>query len=49
MGPDPHRDDRPLTREDLERAILRESPVYTAADASGDTRRQVSRPQTEGS
>lgn len=35
MGPEPHRDDRPLTREDLERAILRESPVYTAAEVSG--------------
>jgi adenylate cyclase len=35
MGPDPHRDDRPLTREDLERAILRESPIYTAAEVSG--------------
>ncbi|RYP83398.1 adenylate/guanylate cyclase domain-containing protein [Nocardioides guangzhouensis] len=35
MGPDPRGDDRPLTREDLERAILRESPIYTAAEVSG--------------
>jgi adenylate cyclase len=35
MGPDPHGEDRPLTREDLERAILRESPIFTAAEVSG--------------
>jgi adenylate cyclase len=33
MAPEP---DQPLTRADLERAILREVPVYTAAEAAGE-------------
>jgi len=36
-GPDDTQGERPrLTREDLERAILKESPRYTAADVAGD-------------
>lgn len=34
MGPEPG-DGSPLTRADLERAILREEPVYTAAEVAG--------------
>ena len=35
MGPEPDPDGKPLSREDLERAILKESPRYTANEVSG--------------